>query len=109
VFSNAVDRFRVVGFLEGISFLVLLGIAMPLKYLMGMPEAVKVVGWAHGVLFMGYMVAVADVALARRWSLWQVVLAVVAAVLPFGPFVHDARVRREAERDGARTAVPLAG
>ena len=49
---------RVIGILEGVSYLVLLGIAMPLKYIYAIPEAVKFTGWAHGVLFMAYIPAV---------------------------------------------------
>jgi integral membrane protein len=109
VLTNPVDRFRVVGLVEGVSFLVLLGIAMPLKYLAGMPEAVRVVGWVHGVLFMAYLAAVADVTLAMRWSPRQVLAALVAGVVPFGPFVHDAWMRRQQGTVEARPAVDLPG
>ena len=81
---------RAVGLLEGTSYLVLLGIAMPLKYLAGMPGPVLVVGWAHGVLFMLYVAAVAYAALAERWPLVKILAALAASVLPFGPFVFDA-------------------
>ena len=66
--STPIGRLRLVGILEGISFLVLLGIAMPLKYLAGQPEAVKVVGWAHGALFVLYVGAVMQAALAHGWG-----------------------------------------
>ncbi|WP_317048755.1 DUF3817 domain-containing protein [Hymenobacter sediminis] len=65
---TSLGRLRVVGFLEGISFLVLLGIAMPLKYLLGQPEAVRIVGMAHGVLFVAYVLLVLQVSLERSWS-----------------------------------------
>ena len=48
-------RFRTIGIAEGISFLVLLLIAMPMKYFLKIPEAVKIVGWMHGALFVGYI------------------------------------------------------
>lgn len=90
-----IQRLRTTGLLEGTSFLVLLGIAMPLKYLAGEPAAVRVVGWVHGVLFILFVAAVAEVTLARGWR-WQRVLgALIAAVVPFGTFVLDARLRRE--------------
>jgi integral membrane protein len=53
--SRLLKRFRLVATLEGISFLVLLFVAMPLKYFAGMPKAVSVVGMAHGLLFVAYM------------------------------------------------------
>lgn len=95
VFSTPLARLRVVGILEGVSFLVLLGVAMPLKYLAGLPQAVRIVGSLHGVLFLLFLVVLAQAALAYRWPLTRVLGAVVAAVLPFGPFVLDARLRQE--------------
>ncbi|NEW09123.1 DUF3817 domain-containing protein [Paenibacillus sp. SYP-B3998] len=84
-----------VGLAEGCSFLLLLGIAMPLKYFMDLPQAVRLFGMAHGVLFVLYLIAVAVVTLTHRWPLKRVVIAVIAAFLPFGPFVLDGRLRKE--------------
>ena len=81
--------------MEGASFLVLLGIAMPLKYLAGQPMAVRVVGMLHGLLFMLYVAAVLQVSVQMRWPLRRVLAALVASVVPFGPFVFDAHLRRE--------------
>jgi integral membrane protein len=95
-FSNTpIGRLRAIGLFEGISFLLLLGIAMPLKYMAGMPEAVKIVGWAHGVLFVLYIAAVVQVTLVHRWSFLRVAGAVVASLVPFGPFILDPRLRKE--------------
>jgi len=91
---NARDRFRLIGILEGISYLLLLGIAMPLKYIWDWPLAVKYVGWAHGVLFMAYMVALLIATIKYRWAFWKLVLGGIAALLPFGPFVLDGRVKK---------------
>lgn len=91
--SSPVGRLRAIGLAEGLSFLVLLGVAMPLKYLAGEPLAVKVVGWAHGVLFIAYLAALGQTALTHRWSMFKVALGVIAALLPFGPFVMDRRLR----------------
>jgi integral membrane protein len=90
---NARSRFRLIGILEGISYLVLLGIAMPLKYIWDMPLAVKYVGWAHGILFMAYIVALLIATIKYRWAFWKLVLGGVASLLPFGPFVLDKRVK----------------
>jgi integral membrane protein len=92
----AIESLRRVGKLEAISFLVLLGIAMPLKYIAHWPLAVKVVGWAHGVLFVWFLISLWR---ARRQAHlpWAQTLAVfVAALVPFGPFLIDRRLARAA-------------
>ncbi|WP_242920578.1 DUF3817 domain-containing protein [Pontibacter liquoris] len=99
--SAPIKRLRIIGTLEGISYLVLLGIAMPLKYWADMPVFVKYTGWAHGLLFMLFLAAVANAALARRWSARKVLMALVASVLPFGPFILDARLLKEEEAKAA--------
>ena len=85
------QRFRYVAYAEGASFLVLLAIAMPLKYLAGLPLAVRVVGLAHGVLFLAYLVLVFDAVGAGRFSVKTAAWAVLASLLPFGPFVFERR------------------
>lgn len=93
--TSALERLRWIGKIEGVSFLILLGIAMPLKYLAGLPLAVKVVGWAHGVLFITFIAAL--------WSAWRnglplrlSALVFIASLLPFGPFLIDSRLARHA-------------
>jgi len=112
VFSTPVGRFRVIAFVEGISFLVLLLIAMPIKYAGGNPQPVLYVGWAHGVLFILYAVAGFAARAARGWSYREAVRGFVAAVLPAGTFVYDARFLRrehEAERRERAAASELQG
>jgi integral membrane protein len=102
-------KFRRVAIPEGISFLVLLGLAMPLKYGLGIEWPVKVVGWAHGVLFIAYCYYVLRCWIAYRWSVRFAALAFVASLLPFGPFVIDRRLpglRPAATRDPAPQAAP---
>lgn len=96
--SSPVARLRLVGLFEGISFLALLLIAMPLKYAAGQPLAVRYVGMAHGILFLLYLLALVPVALDHRWSWKTVALAVLASVLPAGPFVFDAKVLKPLDR-----------
>lgn len=86
---------RWAGYAEGISFLVLLLIAMPLKYAAGMPQAVRVVGSVHGALFVVYAAMVLAVARNHRWPGKLVGLGLLAAFLPLGPFWFDRRVRGE--------------
>lgn len=90
--GRLVRWFRKVAYAEGVSFLLLLGIAMPLKYVWGMPEAVKAVGWVHGILFIVYCYFLWQLYLEAGWGLKRVALGFVAALLPFGPFVFDRRL-----------------
>ena len=88
------ERFLWVSRFEAISFLLLLFIAMPLKYMADMPIAVKYVGWAHGVLFMAYMVQLMIAAIKLKWDVLRVVYGFIASLLPFGPFVFERSLRK---------------
>lgn len=94
--NKALKRFRLVAILEGVSFLILLLIAMPLKYLAGIPEMVKYVGWAHGVLFILYVILLLQCSIELSWKFGRIVWAFVASLLPFGTFVLDKQLKREA-------------
>lgn len=89
--KSALGRLRIIAFLEGISFLVLLGIAMPLKYFAGLPQAVRVVGMAHGVLFVIFVLLLIQVAIEKSWSFKKSALSFVSSLVPFGTFYADAR------------------
>lgn len=95
--KSSIGLLRKVGLFEGISLLVLLFIAMPLKYIWDQPLAVKVVGWIHGALFVLFMLLVLRVYEQRNWPFKKVILAFVAAFLPFGTFVFDKRLKAEEE------------
>lgn len=98
--ATPLGRFRAVALLEGVSYLLLFGVTMPLKYLADMPLPNKVVGMAHGVLSVVYVGLLIEVALKSRWSVLRSLVALFASLLPFGAFVLEARLRREA-RAGA--------
>jgi integral membrane protein len=102
---TSIGRLRAVGLIEGTSFLLLLGVAMPLKYFAGMPQAVTVVGWLHGVLFVTFCIALAQAHQEAKWHARQTGLVLIAGLLPFGPFVIDARLRKEDETP-QKTAEP---
>jgi integral membrane protein len=89
--SAPVRRFRAIAIAEGVSFLLLLGIAMPLKYAAGMPMAVRWAGWTHGLLFMAYVAAAAVVFSNEDWPMSRVPLVFLAGILPFGTFVLERR------------------
>jgi len=103
--KTSLGRLRLVGWWEGVSFLLLLGVAMPLKYLADWPHAVRVVGMAHGVLFVLYVFAALQAALQHGWTWGRTALVLAASVLPFGPFVVDSRILREAEAAHAGVGV----
>jgi integral membrane protein len=83
--------FRITGWLEGASYLILLLIAMPLKYMWGEPGMVRVVGMAHGILFLAYIGTAFAMYDKYDWSFKKLAWAVVASFLPFGPFVFEAK------------------
>ena len=87
---------RLIGLLEGISYLVLLGIAMPLKYYMDKPEMVKSVGMAHGVLFVLYVLFLLIVHIQYKWSILKTIVAFIASIVPFGTFYADKKWFRTA-------------
>ena len=83
------NTFRKVSLAEGCSLLILLFIAMPLKYLMDLPQAVQFVGWAHGILFIVYGLMLLLLQIRYRWSFLFFAGAFVASLIPFGTFVLD--------------------
>ena len=95
--TNPIPFLRRTALVEGVSFLVLLGIAMPLKYFAGLPGAVKVVGWIHGLLFVLFCAALLWTMIAARWPLARGALVFVSALLPFGPFLIDRRMKQYEE------------
>ena len=89
--KTPLGRFRLIAFLEGLSYL-LLGITMVLKYKYAMPEPNRIVGMAHGVLFIGYVFLLIQVALTHKWNIGKVVLAFAASLVPFGTFYADRKI-----------------
>jgi integral membrane protein len=96
------NLFRRVAVAEGISFLVLLLIAMPLKYLADWPYAVTVIGWAHGVLFVSYLALALLAKKSLRKGFPWLLKAFVASILPFGTFVLDKEVEKDMVRLGIK-------
>ena len=93
--KTPLGRFRLIAIVEGISYLVLLFIAMPLKYFGGIPDAVKYTGWAHGVLFMLFMLALLNVMINNKWSFLKSTVAFISSLIPFGTFVLDRSLIKE--------------
>ena len=81
--------FLKVGFAEGVSFLILLFIAMPLKYFMDMPLPVRIAGMAHGVLFIGFSILLLMASIKYKWSIKTALIGFLLSFLPFGTFFLD--------------------
>ena len=93
--KKLLHRFRMIGIAEGISFLILVFIAMPLKYIFHYPLAVKMFGWAHGVLFVSFIYFAFDVFGSFKKPFSWLVKAGLASVLPFGTFILDKELKKE--------------
>lgn len=93
--KKLIHRFRMIGIAEGISFLVLLLIAMPLKYMFDFPQAVKVVGWLHGALFIGFIYMAFEVMGSLRKNFVWFCKAFLAALIPCGTFIFDRQLKKD--------------
>lgn len=91
--ATAIRSFRITALAEAISYLLLLGIAMPLKYVWAQPLAVKIIGSIHGGLFVAFCLKLALAMRAGRWSLMRGVGLFLASLVPLLPFWLDARLR----------------
>ena len=88
-----IQTLRLLGNVEGISYLLLLGVAKPMKYYVEMPMAVKITGMAHGVLFVAYCLVLALCMKNFNWTLKFGVYLFIATLIPFGTFVTDRKLR----------------
>ena len=81
--------FRVVAFLEGVSYLLLLFIATPIKYLAEDPQYVKMLGMPHGLLFIGYIILAFLLKPSYKWNNKTFFIVLIASLIPFGTFYVD--------------------
>ena len=87
--------FRVVSFLEGTSYLLLLFVAVPVKYWMNDPQYVKLLGMPHGLLFVGYILLAFLLKSELNWSIKKLGVVLIASILPFGTFYVDKKYLRD--------------
>ncbi len=92
--KTSLGRFRIVAFLEGVSYL-LLGLTMVLKYKYAMPGPNMVVGSAHGGLFILYVILLLQVGIQHQWSFTKMALGFLASLIPFGTFWAEVKLFRE--------------
>ncbi len=86
--------FRLISFLEGISYLLLLFIAVPIKYIQGNELYVKILGMPHGILFIGYILLAILIQKKMKWNLKAMVVISLASIIPFGTFYVDKKYLR---------------
>ncbi len=85
-------RLRILAYMEGISFILLMGVGMPLKYFHGMPTPNLYIGMIHGILFIAYCIWVMIVRAEKKWNNGKTFWALLASFLPFGTFVADRKL-----------------
>ena len=89
------NTFRIVAFLEGVSYLLLLFLAVPIKYNMGDPTYVKLLGMPHGLLFVGYIILSYLLKEDENWNAKDFRIVILASVIPFGTFYVDRKYLRK--------------
>ncbi len=92
--SSLIDRLRLSSILDGISYLILLGIAMPLKYIADIPIGVRIVGSLHGVFFTALCLFLLLALLQRKLNFGWCVIIFLCALFPFAPFFLDKKLRK---------------
>jgi integral membrane protein len=91
--KSSLGIFRIIGFLEGMSFILLMFIAMPLKYLLNQPLAVEIIGMLHGVLFVVFVFFALYLTYIKRWNILKITAPLLlSSILPFGTFVADKKI-----------------
>ena len=81
--------FRIIAFLEGISYIMLLFICVPIKYWGGDDQWVKLLGMPHGILFVGYILMAFLIKKEERWNRTELFIVLICSILPFGTFYID--------------------
>jgi integral membrane protein len=92
-----ISSFRLISYLEGISYLLILFVTMPLKYIFESPEPNKVIGMAHGVLFLLYIVFAIVVKFEKQWNTKTLMIVLVCSIIPFGTFWMDRKYLKKTE------------
>ena len=93
MWNNSVKKLGLINTIEGYSYLLLLFVAMPLKYMYGMPMAVKFMGMAHGILFVTFIILLIESWSENKWPFYENIIFFVATLIPFGTFFTKNRIR----------------
>ena len=98
LFKSGIGRLRVIAFLEGCSLLLLVFVAMPVKYLLDVPEATQAIGLIHGILFIGFVGTTLVISILHKWNLGRVCVVMASSILPFGTFYVDRKILSKLSR-----------
>ena len=99
-------RFRVMAYVVGCVLVVLMLVAMPLKYLAGEPRLVELVSPVHGFLYVVYLVTAVALARRARWTVWRTLGVMLAGTVPFVSFLVERRVTRDLTASRGEVAAP---
>jgi len=91
--TNSVKKFGIINSVEGYSYLLLLFVAMPMKYMMGIALATKIVGMIHGILFILFIYLLVTAWQDAKWSFKETVIFFIASLIPFGTFFTKKKIR----------------
>ena len=83
------NTFRIIAFLEGVSYILLLFIAVPIKYSLGDSTYVKLLGMPHGILFVAYLLFAIIIKNNEKWNKTELFIVLICSILPFGTFYID--------------------
>lgn len=86
---SLINIFRIIAFLEGVSYILLLGIAVPIKYALDDASYVKLLGMPHGLLFVAYIIMAFLVGAQLKWNTKILLYVLLASIIPFGTFIVD--------------------
>lgn len=92
--NKPVHILRIMGILDGISLLILIGVAMPLKYMADLPIFVTIFGGLHGFIFVLYVLSILYTTIRVRWNILWSIVAFAAAFVPLGNFIFDIKLKK---------------
>ena len=92
---SLINIFRIIAFLEGISYILLLGIAVPIKYVLDNDTYVKLLGMPHGILFIAYLILAVMVGSKLKWDTRTFMYVFLASIIPFGTFYIDKKYLKQ--------------
>jgi integral membrane protein len=92
MYSTVLGWFRFITIIEGISYVLLLGIGMPIKYILDIGEATLILGSIHGLLFVVFVLLLLYVSIQSKWSFFKMAMIFIVSFIPFGNFVIDRKL-----------------
>ncbi|RXJ82046.1 DUF3817 domain-containing protein [Arcobacter sp. F2176] len=92
--KTALYRFRIISIIEGLSYLTLLFIAMPIKYIAENPYPVKIIGMTHGILFIIFLILLYESMKKYNWNIRLTIELFIYSIIPFGLFFIERKIKK---------------